>query len=79
MGKVTNIEDRMNKRDEEDYPDTLEIFSVDVDTETGEAEIDWFPEYDTLSPLMQMDVLQDVLNEVSARYEKAVHEFGGTH
>ena len=79
MGKVTNISDKQREREMEEYPEEVEIFCVEADLETGEADIDWFDEFDAIPPLMQMDLLNDVLEKVQARYQQALHEFGGTH
>ena len=79
MGSVTPIDKKRSKKENDEYPEEVEILCVEADFETGEAEVDWFDEFDAIPPLMQMDLLQDVLKQVSARYEQAVHEFGGTH
>ena len=79
MGSVTPIDKNISKQENEDYPEEVEIFCVEADFETGEAEIDWFDEFDAIPPLMQMDLLQGVLEQVQKRYAQAVHEFGGTH
>ena len=79
MGNITPIDKNIRKREEENYPDDVEIMCIDADLETGEAEVDIYPEFDALEPLMQMDLLQDILTKLSKKYEEAVHEFGGTH
>ena len=80
MGNVTRIDKNIDKQENEDYPDTVEIFSVDADLETGEVdEIDFYPEFDDEPPLMQLDLLKDVIRLLEERYAELLHEFGGTH
>lgn len=76
MGTVTSIEKRRREKELSEYPDEPDILTVVADLETGEADIDWYPEFDDLHVLMQVDLLKDVLDKVQVRYEEALQELG---